>query len=550
MKKSFRLAAAVAAFGLALALASCGNSSGGSFYAIPPSGQSNGGNQTVTYPVNIPTTFENGTIASDVANPKAGDTVTLTAKPADGYKIDTLTVKGADGSTITTSGEGNIRTFTMPAQGVTVSATFVEVPATTYQVTIPTNFEHGTISASPSNPREGVTVTLTAAPESGYKLKTLTVTCADSTTRPVSGTGNTRQFTMPAQNVTIAATFDLIDYTVAITGGANAVASGGSATQTELTGAMTAVTYTANSGYYFTKFADYTTTGISVAWTATAITVSGTPTADTNITIPSALLSIGAKNPYAAKAVGDIVFSDGSATSYSSGLTLDADKKSKAIAVIFYVGTGLNSDSFTVVIRETGGGQVQNIVSDISKTRTLGVGFVEGTGLKWCDASASAYNMVIEPIATGNGGAARTGDKNGSDNLEKMGDFLKSKSLTDDTGNPAKYPAFYFAKNYKNQASNVAGTACESGWYLPSLPELYELFDARTTVEASFNKCGAQHFLSSAGSYRSSSQYVPSVTQEKNTVEVLTLQSGSPGYTSGMVLKSSDEGAVRAIREF
>ena len=207
MKKSFRLAAAVAAFGLALALASCGNSSGGSFYAIPPSGQSNGGNQTVTYPVNIPTTFENGTIASDVANPKAGDTVTLTATPADGYKIDTLTVKGADGSTITTSGEGNIRTFTMPAQGVTVSATFVEVPATTYQVTIPTNFEHGTISASPSNPREGVTVTLTAAPESGYKLGSLTVTCADSSTRTVTGTGNSRTFTMPAQNVTVSATF-------------------------------------------------------------------------------------------------------------------------------------------------------------------------------------------------------------------------------------------------------------------------------------------------------------------------------------------------------
>ena len=548
MKKSFRLAAAVAAFGLALALASCGNSSGGSFYAIPPSGQSNGGNQTVTHPVTIPTTFENGTIASDVANPKAGDTVTLTATPADGYKIDTLTVKGADGSTITTSGEGNIRTFTMPAQGVTVSATFVEVPATTYQVTIPTNFEHGTISASPSNPREGVTVTLTAAPESGYKLKTLTVTCADSTTRPVSGTGNTRQFTMPAQNVTIAATFGLIDYTVAITGGANAVASGGSATQTELTGAMTAVTYTANSGYYFTKFADYTTAGISVAWTATAITVSGTPTADTNITIPSALLSIGAKNPYAAKAVGDIVFSDGSATSYSSGLTLDADKKSKAIAVIFYVGTGLNSDEFTYTANTNG--DITVTKSDTTTTRTLGVGLVGGTGLSWCDSSANAANICVENILCNVTLPSRpsSGDRNGSDNLEQMGKFLVSKGLTDDTGTPAKYPAFYFAKNYKEHATNVAGTACESGWYLPSVEELKTCFDNKATVQASFAKCGAANFA--VGFYFTSSSYSVSTSNHYIEKACKAIIKDNGNTDSGADPKIENNHPVRAIREF
>ena len=48
---------------------------------------------------------------------------------------------------------------------------------------------------------------------------------------------------------------------------------------------------------------------------------------------------IGTKVPTEAKAVGDIVFSDGSATPYTSNLTLTDTQKSAAVAVIFYVGT-------------------------------------------------------------------------------------------------------------------------------------------------------------------------------------------------------------------
>ena len=169
---------------------------------------------------------------------------------------------------------------------------------------------------------------------------------------------------------------------------------------------------------------------------------------------------IGTKPPTMAKEVGDIVFSDGSAIPYTSNLTLTSEQSNSAIAIIFYKGTGLNSDSNTT-------------------SRTLGVGLKHNKSgdIKWCTSSADACNVIITTIqcsVSGSSGALTfTGDKNGSNNLEQIGAF----SGVDDTATAANYPAFYFCKNYKNQTgSHVAGTSYESGWYLPSVAELYQIY--------------------------------------------------------------------------
>ena len=79
-------------------------------------------------------------------------------------------------------------------------------------------------------------------------------------------------------------------YSVTLSGGANATTSGGATSQTGLTGAMTTVTYTANTGYYFAEFADITDNGITAKRTSsTVVTASGTPTADATITVPDAV---------------------------------------------------------------------------------------------------------------------------------------------------------------------------------------------------------------------------------------------------------------------
>ena len=89
-------------------------------------------------------------------------------------------------------------------------------------------------------------------------------------------------------------TVSVAPFEVSITGGANATANPSDKTsQSGLTGAMTTVTYTADSGFQFPAASGYYTTanGITVTRTSdTVVTVSGTPTADMNIAVPDAVL--------------------------------------------------------------------------------------------------------------------------------------------------------------------------------------------------------------------------------------------------------------------
>ena len=164
--------------------------------------------------------------------------------------------------------------------------------------------------------------------------------------------------------------------------------------------------------------------------------------------------------------VGDIVFYDGSATPYTSGMTLTNAQKSAAIALIFYKGTGLNSDD-------------PQGNPDTTTTRTLGVG-LKHTTLPWCINAAGNIKDITTircPESENNGVLTFTGDKNGSDNLEQISAFLTAAGVTDDTANEEKYPAFHYAKNYKNETgSNVSGTYYENGWYVPSIAELFQIY--------------------------------------------------------------------------
>lgn len=83
-------------------------------------------------------------------------------------------------------------------------------PVETYAVNVPgtTELENGSISSNVSMAAAGATVTITGNPSTGYRLNTVTVTKnGGSTTTPVSGTGNSRSFTMPAYAVDVTATF-------------------------------------------------------------------------------------------------------------------------------------------------------------------------------------------------------------------------------------------------------------------------------------------------------------------------------------------------------
>lgn len=82
--------------------------------------------------------------------------------------------------------------------------------APSYTVTIDGGISHGTVSTSPSGSvLEGAEVTITATPEDGYALTSLSVT--DALSQAVTVTAN--KFTMPGSNVTVTASFAKL-YTV------------------------------------------------------------------------------------------------------------------------------------------------------------------------------------------------------------------------------------------------------------------------------------------------------------------------------------------------
>ena len=77
---------------------------------------------------------------------------------------------------------------------------------TKYAITV-NSTENGSVTASVATAAKGATVTLTIAPAEGYGLAS--ITAADASGNPVelSGSENTRTFTMPAAKVTVSATF-------------------------------------------------------------------------------------------------------------------------------------------------------------------------------------------------------------------------------------------------------------------------------------------------------------------------------------------------------
>lgn len=111
----------------------------------------------VTYTVTV-NAAENGTVTADPAEAAEGATVTLTVSPAEGYKLETLAVKDAS------DGDVELKenyTFVMPASNVTVTATFVEQVAPTYDVNVDADIENGTVIANKQTAEKDEEVVLT-----------------------------------------------------------------------------------------------------------------------------------------------------------------------------------------------------------------------------------------------------------------------------------------------------------------------------------------------------------------------------------------------------
>ena len=244
---------------------------------------------------------------------------------------------------------------------------------------------------------------------------------------------------------------------------------------------------------------------------------------------------IGSKAPTEAKAVGDIVFSDGSATPYSTDLTLSDAQTEAAVAVIYYAGSS---------------------AEDVLGAKTLGVG-LKNTGtdstLAWAISSAAGNSTNITDIQCTRSETAPTdgtayytytssnttyyitGDLDGSDNWRAL-----CAAVDDDEDTTVNcYPAWNWVNAYATTTALLTGDYA-SGWYLPTVAELSMLYRAKDTVNAALKAAGGTKIADTG--YWSSSQ----VSSHNLGAWIVWFDDGSLSDSN----KTSNDVSVCGVRAF
>ena len=180
---------------------------------------------------------EHGTVTPGTADYESGTEVTLTVNPDSGYRVKSVTL---DGKAVTlTNGK---YTFKVTAN-CTFEAEFEEIPADRYTVTVKCG-EHGTVTPGTADYESGTEVTLTVTPDSGYRVKSVTL---DG--KAVTLTNGKYTFKVTA-NCTFEAEFEAIPadrYTVTVKCGEHGAVTPGTADYES--GTEVTLTVTPDSGY-------------------------------------------------------------------------------------------------------------------------------------------------------------------------------------------------------------------------------------------------------------------------------------------------------------
>ena len=137
------------------------------------------------------------------------DTITVTATPAEGWNIKSVTAVDEAGNTLplTPDGSGNY-TFTMPDSDVDVEVVFAK---NVYTVTVITT-NNGKTTVDKTTVDYNDTVTVTADPADGYRVKKDSLSVLTESGKAVAGTYLNEKadyvteytFVMPAENVTVS----------------------------------------------------------------------------------------------------------------------------------------------------------------------------------------------------------------------------------------------------------------------------------------------------------------------------------------------------------
>ena len=214
---------------------------------------------------------------SEISKAAEGTAVTLTANAAPSDKVFDKWEVVSGGITLADANNATT-TFTMPAEAVSVKATYKTTPVTTYNLTTQVNGGHGTISASKTGLTAGSTETITFNPEVGYEIDTVTV---NGTATSVSG--NTLNVTMN-ENKTVVVTYKAIEYNITVTDGKATIGAGSGISKAAQGTTVTLTANAAPSDKVFDKW-EVVSGGITLA---------DANSATTTFTMPASAVSVKA----------------------------------------------------------------------------------------------------------------------------------------------------------------------------------------------------------------------------------------------------------------
>ena len=235
-----------------------------------------------------------------------------------------------------------------------------------------------------------------------------------------------------------------------------------------------------------------------------------------------------------------------SATSATASISIPSTAGDYPVTV--YINGTESAVTGTLTVLDEAGYDKGDVLLDKTKSKPVAVLYYDtyggpyGLGLQqsslaWAPSSSAGYSTNFTAIQSSRSGSSGsytfTGDTDGSDNWEEVCKVDSTASTTAATN----YPAFSYANTYGS--TYCSDTSFTSGWYLPSLAELYALYKNRTALDNGLAAAGGTKFSNS--SYWSSSQY-------SNSYGYAWDVSFSNGYVYGGY-KTNYRG-VRVIRAF
>lgn len=155
----------------------------------------------------------------------AGETVSVTLVPDEGYERETISAKDGDGYELMSWVEGNEYELVMPATDIEINTTFRKsVSGLEHKVIIDPSIKNGTVDADHTAAKYHDLVKVHATADPGYTLTKVYGTSASG-----EDAGVTRfpdpdprypyyTFYMPDEDVTLSTIFTQLDYTVAVEG--------------------------------------------------------------------------------------------------------------------------------------------------------------------------------------------------------------------------------------------------------------------------------------------------------------------------------------------